>query len=122
MKQEKVFIVASHSRRPSKDRLKEGQWEVTERVEFVNQLRQKHIQTSTIAVEYIEEKVIIGKMSGVIYEEFIKYVTNRYPKQMEQLQQIYKPSAVVENAEPMPESVLDSEVTEIPESEIKEST
>jgi hypothetical protein len=99
MSKEKVFIVVSHSRLPSKDRAKQGQWEVTEKIEFVDQLRKRHIDMSSITVDYLEEKVLYGNPKNIQYDEFIKYVTERCPRQMKELNETYKPSPKIEVVE-----------------------
>jgi hypothetical protein len=94
MKKKNVFIVASHVRKIV-DRLSD-QWEVHEKVEFVDQLSNKHIQNATSIVDFMNEKVVKGQSIGVEYEEFIDYVRNKYPKEMDNLQELFKPTVVEE--------------------------
>lgn len=93
MSKEKVFIVLSH-----KHSLKKGsktEWEVTETVEFVNQLRNKHISTSSAIGDYINKKMMTGKKVGMAdYEYFETYVRKKYSKQMSELDSAYQGDAV----------------------------
>jgi hypothetical protein len=116
MKKENVFITATHYQRPAKDR--SGQWEVTEKVEFISQMRNKHYQMATIAVDYINEKVIIGKTKGVQFDSFIEYITQRYPEQMKYLQQAYKPETI----ESAPEVEVKDENIVVEESQVEEKS
>lgn len=104
MSKEKVYIVLSH-----KHSLKAGsktEWEVTETVEFVNQLRNKHISMSSAIGDFLNKKMISGSKVGMSdYEYFISYVYKKYPKQMAALDAAY-PSPVVEDTGP--ELVTDS--------------
>jgi hypothetical protein len=88
MSKEKVFIVLSH-----KHSLKKGtsdEWEVTETVEFVNQLRNKHTTMSTAIGDYINRKMLSGSRFGMDeYEKFENYVRGKYAKQMDELDKAY---------------------------------
>lgn len=105
MAKEKVYIVLSH-----KHSLKKGtknDWEVTETVEFVNQLRNKHTSMSSAIGDFINKKMLTGAKVGMSdYEYFMAYVYKKYPKQMAQLDAAY-PSPEVEE-EDGPELVTDS--------------
>ena len=88
MSKEKVFIVLSH-----KHSLKRGtkdEWEVTETVEFVNQLRNKHTTMSTAIGDYINQKMLSGSRFGMgDYEKFDTYIRNKYAKQLNELDKAY---------------------------------
>ncbi len=97
MAKEKVYIVLSH-----KNSLKKGsrtEWEVTEKVEFVNQLKDKHITMSSAIADYLNEKMQSGKRYGFVeYEQFETYIRGKYSKQMQELDAAYKPARpIVEN-------------------------
>ena len=88
MKKEKVFIVLSHkhSLKPKS----KTEWEVTETVEFVNQVKKRHLQTASAIGDYMEEKMIIGNRVGMgEYAAFARYVEKKYPKQMAELTSAY---------------------------------
>jgi NTP pyrophosphatase (non-canonical NTP hydrolase) len=95
MSKEKVFIVVSH-----KNSLKEGSttaWEVAETVEFVNQLRNRHINMGSAIGDYLNRKMIIGARYGMDdYEKFEEYVRTKYGKQMQQLDEAYRALQVIE--------------------------
>ena len=88
MSKEKVFIVLSH-----KHNLKKGsrtEWEVSETVEFVNQLRNKHITMSSAIGDYLNRKMISGESKGMgEYARFEEYVWKKYPEQMKSLEEAY---------------------------------
>lgn len=103
MKKEKVFIILSH-----KNMLKEGshpgrnnkdklEWEVSEQVEFVNQLRNRHTSTSSAIGDYINRKMVTGSRFGLTdYEAFEQYVRKKYAKQMAELDAAYNDDRVKE--------------------------
>jgi hypothetical protein len=88
MSKEKVFIVLSH-----KHSLKKGtsdEWEVTETVEFVNQLRNKHTTMSTAIGDYVNQKMLSGSRVGMgEYEKFDTYIRKKYAKQLDELDKAY---------------------------------
>lgn len=89
MRKEKVYIVLSH-----KNSLKKGsrtEWEVTETVEFINQLRDRHITMSSAVADFLEQKIMYGARFGMDdYQKFDTYIRSKYGKQMEQLDKAYK--------------------------------
>lgn len=89
MKEEKVFIVVSH-----KHVLKRGsktEWEVAETVEFVNQLRNRHLTSSSAIGDYINRKMQTGSRVGMgDYDKFEGYISKKYPKEFAQLDKAYK--------------------------------
>lgn len=95
MKTEKVFIVISH-----KNSLKKGtkdQWEVSETVEFVNQLRNKHITMSSAVGDYINRKILSGARFGIAdYGKFEDYVRTKYKSQMAELDLAYESMRIAE--------------------------
>lgn len=90
MSKEKVFIVLSH-----KNSLKKGSktdWEVTETVEFVNQLRRKHTTMSSAIGDYVNEKMLSGSRNGMVdYHKFEDYIRKKYKDQLKKLDDAYKP-------------------------------
>ena len=96
MAKENVFVVLSH-----KHSLKKGsktEWEVTETVEFVNQLRKRHHTMSSVIGDYLNEKMVAGQRFGFDeYEKFDKYIRGKYEKQMKQLDAAYKEQVSVES-------------------------
>lgn len=92
MKKEQVFICVTQVRslRPKS----RSDWQVTERVEFVDQVRRKHVQTAMAVGDYINRKMIIGTGKVESYEKFEEYVRAKYPKQMGQLDEFFRPETV----------------------------
>jgi len=86
---EKVFIVTTHYRKTSKHQ--PGVWESHERVEFLNRVKNNQLTTATVVIDYLDERVIIGSVKGIKFDEYIQYLTKTYPKQMEELRKAYKP-------------------------------
>lgn len=101
MSREKVFIVLSH-----KHSLKKGshtgsasaaknEWEVTETVEFVNQLRNRHITTSSAIGDYLGRKMLSGGRHGMTdYDKFETYIRSKYAKQLAELDAAYRSQVV----------------------------
>jgi hypothetical protein len=103
MSKEKVFIVISH-KNSLKGKPVKGQepvWEVAETVEFVNQLRNRHISMSSAIGDYLNKKMITGARYGMDdYEKFEEYVRTKYGKQMKELDSFYRSEQVVEEESP----------------------
>jgi hypothetical protein len=105
MSKEKIFIVLSH-----KHSLKKGsqtEWELTETVEFVNQLRNRHISMSVAIGDYLNRKMQSGSRHGIVdYSKFEDYIRTKYGKQLAELDAAYRTQQVVE--EPGQEVFSDS--------------
>lgn len=88
MSKEKVFVVLSH-----KNSLRKGsktEWEVSETVEFVNQLRKKHLTTSSAIGDYLNRQMITGSRFGLSeYNKFEEYLRTKYDKQLSELDSMY---------------------------------
>lgn len=99
MSKENVYIVVSH-----KHTLKKGtrdQWETTELVEFVNQLRKKHIGLSSAIGDYVNRKMISGARYGFTeYSKFEEYIRSKYGKQMNELDTVYQDLRSAEPEQP----------------------
>ena len=106
MSKEKVFIVLSH-----KHSLKKGsrsEWEVTEKVEFVNQLRDRHITMSSASADYLNRKMLSGAKYGFDeYSKFEDYIRTKYPKQMSQLDAAYRAEQLVPTTAVSPDVMVD---------------
>ena len=104
MAKEKVFIVVSHKHSLKNKRSKTenpNDWQVTETVEFVNQLRPRHISMSSAIGDYINREMISGARFGITeYGPFEDYVRKTYAKELAQLDALYRKDQVVE--EPVP--------------------
>ncbi len=101
MAKEKVFIILSH-----KNSLKKGtkkDWEVTELVEFVNQVRPKHLSTASAIGNYLDRTMVIGSRHGMTdYNKYEQYIRTKYPKQMQELDVAYNDQRlVVKNETPV---------------------
>ncbi len=100
MAKEKVYIVLSHIR-SLKPHTKD-EWNVTERVEFVNQLRQRHITMSSAIGDYLNKKLISGiKLNMTTYAEFDNYIRMKYAKQMGELDRVYGEAPSVQESAPI---------------------
>lgn len=101
MSKEKVFIVLMHKNNlkcPTK-KGKEAQWEVEERVEFVNQLRKKHIEMGSAIGDYINRTMVSGARYGMDdYSKFEEYVRTKYAKQLAQLDEVYREQQVKDDS------------------------
>lgn len=114
MKKENVYIVISHKHTPKKGSKtgaagsKAPEWEVSESVEFVNILRNKHISMSSAIGDYLNRKMVSGARMGMgDYNKFEEYVRTKYAKQMKELDTSYRSQQVVDTTEPSPEVFSD---------------
>ena len=105
MIKEKVFIVVSHKHTPKagskpSNKQRQVEWEVAESVEFVNQLRNRHLTTSSAVGDYINKKMITGARHGMgEYDKFERYIRTKYEKQMAELDAAYRSQQVVTEPE-----------------------
>jgi hypothetical protein len=94
MAKKNIYIVLMHSHA-----LKSGsksEWETNERVEFVDNLRKRHISFSTAIGDYTNKKMISGSRYNINdYNQFEEYLKGKYPEQMKQLDKIYGNEAAV---------------------------
>lgn len=102
MSKEKVYIIISHvnslKKNPKTGKGMADQWEVSETVEFVNQIRHKHTLTASAIGDYINKKMITGARYGMTdYDKYEEYVRTKYPKQMTDLDAAYGSSRPVED-------------------------
>lgn len=87
MKKAKAFIVLSHTHKLERN----GQWQVYENVEIVDQLRKRHYTNSSAIGDFINRTMISGIKVGMEnYDNFENYIRNRYKKQMDELDVMYK--------------------------------
>lgn len=99
MSKEKVYIVLSHKHSLKKDprtgKCMKDQWEVSESVEFVSQLKNKHTTMSSAVGDYTNRKMLSGSRVGMgDYDQFEGYVRGKYPKQMAELDAAYRTESV----------------------------
>lgn len=97
MKKEKVYIVVSHKHvlQRAGSKTVEAQWGVEEKVEFVNQLRNRHYTSSSAIGDYINRKMESGKRYGMgDYDKFESYVREKYKKEMAELDKAYRPEQI----------------------------
>jgi len=95
MSKEKVFIVTTHYKKPKKNL--PGMWESREKVEFLNRVRANQLRIASVVIDYLDEKVVVGSVKGVKYDEYINYLHLTYPKQMDELKKAYKPDPEVQS-------------------------
>jgi hypothetical protein len=110
MKKEKVYIVVSHKHilKTPGSKTREPQWEVAETVEFVNQLRNKHLTTSSAIGDYINRKMEKGERHGMgDYNKFEEYVRSKYAKELAQLDAAYRADQVAAEEVASPEVFAD---------------
>ena len=92
MKKETVYIVLLHKRvlkAPAKNG-REAIWDISEKVEFVSQLRNRHHTESTAIADYTNRKLLTGaRIKMTSYEQFDNYIRNKYEKEMTELDSAY---------------------------------
>lgn len=102
MKKEKVFIVLSHKHSLNP---RSREWEVTEKVEFVNNLRNRHYDSSSAIGDYVKGTMLSGSKVGMgEYENFENYVRKKYKDQMSELDEKY---GDLREREIKPETIVD---------------
>ena len=97
MKKEKVYIVVSHKHvlKTPGSKNREPEWEVSESVEFVNQLRTKHLTTSSAIGDYINRTMQSGARHGMgDYDTFETYIRSKYEKEMAELDGAYREQVI----------------------------
>lgn len=103
MKKEKVFVVLSHKHSLKHKHAKNedpNNWQVTETVEFVNQVRDRHISMSSAIGDYINREMITGAAKGITdYDKFEDYVRTKYAKEMAELDAAYRSDQIPKTIE-----------------------
>ena len=84
-----VFIVLFHNYVT-----KDGENQVVERCEFVDNLTRRHFDSSTVIIDFLKEKVIKNRSKEGEYSDFIQYLNEQYSKQMEMLHSMYKDDSI----------------------------
>lgn len=110
MKKEKVYIVVSHKHilKTPGTKNKEPVWDLSETVEFVNQLRNKHLTTSSAIGDYINRKMEKGERHGMgDYDKFEEYVRSKYEKEMAELDKAYRAQVIFDVTPPEQEVFAD---------------
>ena len=110
MKKEKVYIVVSHKHvlKTPGTKGREPVWEVAESVEFVNQLRTKHLTMSSAIGDYINRKMSKGERHGMgDYDKFEEYVRSKYAKEMAELDNAYRAQVIFDVTPPEQEVFSD---------------
>lgn len=110
MKKEKVYIVVSHKHilKTPGTKNKEPVWDLSETVEFVNQLRNKHLTMSSAIGDYINCKMEKGERHGMgDYAKFEEYVRSKYAKEMAEFDKAYRAEQVVVEEVASPEVFAD---------------
>lgn len=112
MSKEKVFIVVSHKHSLKNRHSKTedpNNWQVTETVEFVSQLRNRHISMSSAIGDYINRKMVSGARFGITeYGPFEDYIRKKYSKELAELDALYRKDQVVEEQPESQEVFVDN--------------
>jgi hypothetical protein len=108
MKKEKVFIVITHKNQlrkgshPGKLNKDNLQWEVVENIEFVSNLKDRHLSMSSAIGDYINRKMLTGERHGMgNYSIFEGYIRKKYEAQMKELDAMYENDRVEEEILPI---------------------
>lgn len=93
------FIVFQHVYQPApgantsmKNFGTEGQWRVQEMVYFVDRLRPRHWDSSTVIIDYDNWKVLKASTGGdeVTVQGMLDHVNKHYPQQYQQFMEVVK--------------------------------
>ena len=92
MKKETVYIVLLHKlvlKTPGKKGIKPV-WDISEKVEFVSQLRTRHHTESSAIADYTNRKLLTGsRLKMTSFDQFDEYVRKKYEKEMNELDRAY---------------------------------
>lgn len=75
----KAFIVLTHTHVPSKTEL--GKWEITEKCEFVDSLKNRMYTDATAIVDYFNKKVVKSRIEDATFGHFIEHVRTNHAKE-----------------------------------------
>jgi len=84
-KAKNVFIIITHSTQPTDEKT-----QVTEKCEFVDQIKDRHNTQATVILDYLNETIVKNRDNTGSYNEYVWYVTKNYPQQMGELAKEYK--------------------------------
>ncbi len=110
MKKEKVYIVVSHKHvlKTPGSKNREPVWDLAETVEFVNQLRNKHLTMSSAIGDYINRKMEKGERYGMgDYDKFEEYIRSKYAKEIAQLDAAYREQVIFDVTPPEQDLITD---------------
>ena len=84
------YIVITHYRKPEIDNSgKQTQnHEITEQVEFIDNLRSRHDTDATIIINYNFECIIKNRTNQADYQSIMEYLNEKYPKKIARLREI----------------------------------
>ena len=111
MKKEKVYIVISHKHvlKTPGTADKEPVWDVSESIEFVSKLRDKHLTMSSAIGDYINRKMEKGARHGMgDYDKFDEYVRTKYADKMAELDKAFQNDQVIFDVTPL--GIYDEEI------------
>lgn len=109
MKKQKVYILATHHVLVNKETKKR---EIHEKCEFVNELKTRHLNSATFIIDFLNKKVVKDRSNEGTYEEFEAYVMSRYPDQMQELIEEFRPEealSAITDIDPIVEEIADME-------------
>ena len=109
MKKQKVYILATHHVLVNKETKKR---EIHEKCEFVNELKTRHLNSATFIIDFLNKKVVKDRSYEGTYEEFEAYVMSRYPDQMQELIEEFRPEealSAITDIDPIVEEIADME-------------
>lgn len=86
-KNKKVFIILTHYYSPGEE---EGKHNLTEKCEFVDDIKSRHHTGASVILDFMNKKVIKQRQTDYSYYHYLEYVSEKYPKQMEELTREYK--------------------------------
>ena len=91
------YIVVIHSQRPApgertetKNWTKTGKWETVEEVLFVSKVKRRHMDTSSMVIDYQKQEFIKNRMPHITFEQVIGHIKEKYPRQFSQFENIVK--------------------------------
>jgi hypothetical protein len=91
----KVYIAITYSYAPNPNsKGSEDKWLVTEMVEFLSTLKNKHVTGATLIIEATERKLVKSRSADADYDTVYEYVKKSHPAKIEKLEAILNPVQV----------------------------
>lgn len=116
MKKQKIFITITHCQRQG-----DSGWEVLEKCEFVNSLKNRHYVQSTVILDVINKTVLKDRVGNGTYDAYYLHVRNTYGAQMRELEKefdLYVPEEAKE--EDALSASLSAGITELDVSDLQD--
>jgi len=80
-----IYIVITHSKSPVKSDPEKTN--IAETCEFVDRIKNEHIKSATVILNYTERTIEKNREKQGTFNDFLRYVNEKYPDQMAELRE-----------------------------------